>query len=302
MKKKADKSRKYIFLNIRTEILIGLSFVVLILGLYINVRGHNFIIFDDNIYITENPQVQSGINSDAVGWAFGLKENTPMYWHPLTWISHMLDVQIYGLHPGMHHIVNLIFHLLNSVMLFYVLKRMTGEIWKSAIVALLFAVHPLNVESVAWIAARKNVLSTFFWMLTILFYVRYTEKQDVKIYVLALMIFSLGLLAKPMLMTLPFVLLLLDVWPIKRLQIKSFGAYDNKKTKHEINHEGDKKESNLHVVLEKIPFIVIALIVTYIAALSMRQSNIYISFESVPLKLRFENSLVSYILYIYKMI
>ncbi|MBW2182044.1 MAG: glycosyltransferase family 39 protein [Deltaproteobacteria bacterium] len=302
MKTKAIKSKKYILLNIRTEILIVLSIVVLILSIYIQVRGHNFIIFDDNVYVTENLQVQSGISLDSLSWAFGLKENTPMYWHPLTWISHMLDVQIYGLHPGMHHIVNLILHLLNSVMLFYVLKRMTGEIWKSAIVALLFAAHPLNVESVAWIAARKNVLSTLFWMLTILFYVRYTERPDLKKYVLTLMVFSLGLLAKPMLMTIPFVLLLLDFWPIKRLQIRNVCAEKNEKPKPIGKREKSKVVSLPFIILEKIPFILIALIVTSIAALSMQQSNIYISFESVPLKLRVENALVSYIIYIFRMI
>jgi len=296
------KSKKNRSLGIRPEIFVTLFIVIASLSIYIQVRGHNFIIFDDNVYVTENPQVQSGISLDSLGWAFGLKENTPMYWHPLTWISHMLDVQIYGLHPGMHHIVNLILHLLNSVMLFYVLKRMTGEIWKSAIVALLFALHPLNVESVAWIAARKNVLSTFLWMTTIFFYVRYAEKQDVKTYVLALMTFSLGLLAKPMLMTLPFVLLLLDFWPIRRLQIRNICAVKNEKPKPIGKKEKSKVVSLPFIILEKVPFILIALLVTSIAALSMRQSNIFMSFESVPLKLRVENALVSYVIYIFKMI
>ena len=213
------KSRKQILLNVRSEMFIFLFLVVSILAAYLQVRNYSFNIFDDYVYVTENPHVRSGINVETIKWAFSLEEIKPMYWHPLTWISHMLDVSLYGFQSGKHHMGNLILHIFNSIMLFYVFRRMSGEVWKSAFVALLFSLHPLNVETVAWIAARKNVLSTFFWMTTILFYIRYTECPNLKRYVLTLIPFLLGLMAKQMLITLPFVLLLLDFWPINRLRI-----------------------------------------------------------------------------------
>lgn len=295
------KSQKRILLNIRPEMFISLFLVITLLAVYLQVRDHSFIIFDDNVYVTENPQVQSGINLDTVKWAFSLKETKPMYWHPLTWISHMLDVKMYGFIPGKHHIVNLIFHIVNSIILFDVFRRMSGEIWKSAVVALLFAIHPMNVESVAWIAARKNVLSTFFWMVTIIFYAKYTQRLDIKWYLSALAVFSLGLMAKQMLITLPFVLLLLDFWPLKRFQIK-VGRATNERENSKIMHPNDTEASLLFVILEKVPFFLIALLAIYIASVSMQQSNIFISFESIPLSLRCENALISYSVYIFKAI
>jgi tetratricopeptide (TPR) repeat protein len=285
------KSKINICLAVRAGSLVTLFLVISLLAIYSQVRSHGFSIFDDTVYVTDNLNVREGIRLESIKWAFGLEEVTPMYWHPLTWISHMIDVHLYGLHPGMHHVINLIFHLLNSIMLFHLLHKLTKDVWKSAVVALLFGVHPLNVESVVWIAERKNVLSTFFWMATILFYARYTEKPDLKKYVLTLIAFLLGLLAKPMLMTLPFVLLLLDFWPLNRLQMIK---------KWEKISTGEKKTSTAFLILEKLPFLILAASVTYIAAVSMQQSQLFISFASVPLKLRIENALVSYILYIFK--
>src|SRR5208337_4438264 len=181
----------------------------------------DFISYDDPLYVTENIHVQTGITSGAIRWAFTTGQAAN--WHPLTWMSHMLDVQLFGLNPGRHHLVNLLFHIANTLLLFFVFHRMTRAPWKSAFVAALFAIHPLHVESVAWVAERKDVLSTFFWMLTMAAYIRYVEHQRLKNYLAVLIFFVLGLMAKPMLVTLPFVLLLLDYWPLQRFDPKKSG-------------------------------------------------------------------------------
>jgi hypothetical protein len=175
----------------------------------------DFIIYDDPTYVTENIHVSRGISFDAIRWAF-----TSFYasnWHPLTWMSHMADVQFFGLNPHLHHMTNLLFHIANTLLLFFVFNRMTKAPWKSAFVAALFAIHPLHVESVAWVAERKDVLSTFFWMLAMAAYVYYVERPSFFRYSNIILLFALGLMAKPMLVTFPFVLLLLDYWPLKRM-------------------------------------------------------------------------------------
>src|SRR5438552_16430602 len=158
-----------------------------------------------------------GLTWNGVAWAFttGHASN----WHPLTWLSHMVDVQLYGMHAGGHHLTNLFFHIVNTLLLFGVLHRMTGAVGRSGFVAALFAVHPLHVESVAWVAERKDVLSTLFWMLTLWSYVSYVREPRRGRYALVLVLFALGLMAKPMLVTLPFVLLLLDYWPLDRARL-----------------------------------------------------------------------------------
>lgn len=195
--------------------------VVLMLAtfwVYAQVGGHEFVDFDDYFYITENPQVLGGITVESVKWAFtsGYASN----WHPLTWISHMLDCQLFGIDAGRHHLTSLFFHLVNTLLLFWVLKKMTAAVWPSAFVAALFALHPMHVESVAWISERKDVLSTFFWLLTIAAYIRYSQRRSAGRYLLALLLFAMGLMAKPMLVTLPFVLLLLDYWPLQRFEFQ----------------------------------------------------------------------------------
>ena len=168
----------------------------------------DFLIYDDPKYVTENGPVQSGFTIEGIHWAF-----TTLYaefWHPLTWLSHMLDVQLFGLNPRWHHLTNLLLHIANSLLLFLVFHRMTKALWQSAFVAALFALHPLHVESVAWVAERKDVLSAFFWMLTLVAYVYYAERPGFQRYLAVLLSFVLGLMAKPILVTLPFALLLLD--------------------------------------------------------------------------------------------
>src|SRR5665213_1199082 len=180
----------------------------------------DFINFDDPLYVTSNREIQHGLNARSVAWAFST--GTLGNWNPLTWFSHIMDVQFYGMKPAGHHLTNLLLHAASSVLLFLILKRMTGAMWRSALVAALFALHPLRVESVVWISERKDVLSTFFWMLTVLAYIRYTEElkagsgRSRLFYILSAAFFACGLMSKPMVVTLPFVLLLLDYWPLQR--------------------------------------------------------------------------------------
>jgi len=197
------------------SVLISAALLLVTLGLYWPVIDQDFVYFDDTRYVIENRHVHAGLDASTVQWA--LTTDTMGTWHPLTWLSHAADWSLYGSDAGGHHLTNLLLHALNVLLLFGVLRRMTGSLWASAFVALVFAVHPLNVASVAWIASRKGVLSTAFWLLTMWTYTSYARRGGVGRYALVLLAFALGLLSKPMLVSLPFVLLLLDVWPLRRL-------------------------------------------------------------------------------------
>ncbi len=281
----------------RSEFVVSLFLVVIILAAYWQLPSHEFLSFDDNEYITQNTHVHEGITWKNIAWTF--RSTDFGYWHPLTWMSHMLAFQVFGLKSGMHHLINLFLHISNTLLLFFVLKRMTGALWQSAFVAAMFALHPMNVESVAWASERKNVLSTFFWMLTILTYVRYTERPGFYRYLLILFVFALGLMAKPMLVTLPFVLLLLDYWPLCRFKlIWSRGNQDT----HTSKNTGVQRSPVLHLVLEKIPFLSLSAVCIYLSSLSIQRFGIVISTASVPMKLRIANALVSYVIYIKKMV
>lgn len=188
------------------------------LAVFWQVNQYDFINIDDEVYATENLHVRSGITLDGLRWAFST--TYAEFWHPLTWLSLMLDYQLYGLNAGGYHLTNLILHILSTLLLFWLFNRMTGMIWRSAFVAALFALHPLHVESVAWIAERKDVLSAFFFMLTLCLYVYYTEKPDIKKYLLVLFSFTCGLMSKSIVVTLPVILILLDYWPLNRFESK----------------------------------------------------------------------------------
>ena len=228
--------------------------LVLVVLAYYPVFSSHFLNYDDPSYVTSNDHVKAGITADSVKWAF-----TTFYfynWHPLTWISHMLDVQLLGLDPMWHHLVNLLFHIVNTLLVFLLFEKMTGATWESLCLAALFALHPLHVESVAWVADRKDVLSTFFWFLTMLVYLGYARRPSVVRYALCVLSFILGLMAKPMVVTLPLILLLMDYWPLGRV------------------HQGNgvsgasPKMSLSYVVLEKIPlalFSLASVMVTYLA-------------------------------------
>jgi tetratricopeptide (TPR) repeat protein len=282
-------------LKIRQDALIFLLIAVAILVVYASVGNYEFLSFDDGVYVTENPLVQRGITREGFKWAF--KFNDRGYWQPLTWISHMLDCHLFGLRAGMHHMTNLIIHMANSLLLFWVFYRMTGARWKSAFVAALFALHPINVESVAWVAGRKNLLSTFFWLVTILAYVRYCERTNYIRYVAVLIAFMLGLSTKPMLVTLPFVLLLLDYWPLGRFRFKQ--ATEGGIT---VNDGSGQRSSHakgfIWLIAEKVPFIVLSATMTILSMTSVQVYGIVVSAQTIPRSLRMTNALVSYAKYL----
>ena len=240
------------------------------------VHNFQFVNFDDHVYITDNPYVYSGLTRIGALWAFTTAYSSN--WHPLTWLSHILDCQLFNINPGRHHMVNLLFHIANTMLLFALLLQMTRKTWQSAFVAALFALHPLHVESVAWISERKDVLSTMFWFLTIIAYVSYVSHKGIIRYFLTFMLFALGLTAKPMLVTLPFVLLLLDYWPLER-----FG------------------KKNLHnLIFEKIPLFILSAVSCMVTVIVQRSGGALESTEAIPLNFRTGNALASYINYIQK--
>jgi protein O-mannosyl-transferase len=267
---------------------VGLGLALVTLALFWPVRGHDFINYDDTDYVTRNAIVQRGLTFDGLVWAFGQLHGTNTYWHPLTWLSHMLDCQLFGLKPGPHHLVNVFFHVLNAVLLLFLWHRLTGALWRSAMLAALFAWHPLQVDSVAWVAERKNLLSACFWLLTMLAYVRYAERPRPLRYTWVLILFVLGLMTKPVLVTLPVVLLLLDIWPLRRL------------------HSGESQISNLKsqitwrwLLLEKLPLLVLAIASGLITLLAHR--GLGMAQSGLALNLRVENALISYVRYVGKM-
>ena len=278
---------------------ICLTIIFMIVVVYSQVRTFDFTCFDDGGYISENVRIQNGMSWDSIIWAFGFSDDAlAFYWHPATWLSLMLDVQLFGFNAGVHHLMNVFFHMLNAALLFLVLKQMTGALWKSAFIAILFAVHPLNVESVAWISERKNVLSTFFWILSMSAYTAYARKPDFKKYLLIFAPFILGLMSKPMLVTLPFVFLLTDYWPLKRLSI-----YPSQEIQPSINNKPLFQQSSMsRLILEKIPFLLLSAIVVGISVLSVNDPHKIVSSEMVPFTLRINNAIVIYVKYIAKLI
>ena len=206
----------------RADLVILLGLAVMTLGIYAQVIGHQFITLDDPTYIRENPNVNRGVTLAGLAWAFTTFHAAN--WHPLTWISHMIDCQLFGTNAGRHLLVNTLIHAANTLLIFYFLLRTTHARWPSALVAALFALHPLHVESVAWASERKDTLSTFFGLLSLIAYVRYAEAPSISRYAWVAITLALGLLAKPMLVTWPFVMLLLDYWPLRRLGRDSIGT------------------------------------------------------------------------------
>ena len=258
-------SRKF---GILTCLLIGLA----ILGVYSQTFDYGFVSYDDDTYVSANPMVTEGFSVPRLAWAF-----TSFYaanWHPLTWISYMVDSQLFGLKPGEMHAVNVFLHLGSSILLFLFLHRATHRVWPSALVAGFFALHPLHVESVAWIAERKDVLSTFFQILTLWLYVRFTEQPRAARYAGIVLAFALSLLAKPMAVTLPFVLILLDVWPLRRFEWKRF--------------------------LEKIPLLAMSAAASIVTFFAQRSTGAVVTLDRLPFSYRLENAVDAYLRYIEK--
>jgi tetratricopeptide (TPR) repeat protein len=283
----------------KRDFLISLLLVCTTLAIFWQIVYCDFTNYDDNQYVTENRHVQNGLTSENVAWAFTSCE--PSYWMPLSWLSFMLDFELYGLNPMGYHWTNLLLHIANTLLLFLIFKRMTGAVWKSAFIAALFGLHPLNVESVAWVAERKNVLSTFFWMLTVLTYLYYVARPSLRRYLLIFFTFAFGLMAKPIIVTLPFVLLLLDYWPLQRLQSDQW-LNGNGTPRSRSQSHSRQRWSPLRLVLEKVPFFVLAAITSVLTFLVQHNSGAAKSVELFPLKDRIANALVSYVAYIGKMI
>lgn len=304
----------------RRNIVISLLLASITLALYWPLTNHDFVSYDDGIYIIENPHVNTGLSSANAAWSFqtGYAGN----WHPLTWISHMLDVQWFGLRPGWHHFVSVVFHSANTVLLFLLFIGMTGATWRSAFVAALFGWHPQHVESVAWAAERKDVLSAFFGLLTLLVYAKYVRsvegragrKSEVRssksegtpdlearngrvYYILALVFFALGLLSKPMLVTMPFLLLLLDIWPLKR--VRGDECPGEKGIDAELWKFAVRRFFRLFV--EKLPFFALTIASCVATFIAQKGGGAVVPLKVLTFTERLENAIVAYIVYLAKM-
>ncbi len=285
------------------------------LAIFWPITHHEFVNFDDTDFVTQNPHVQAGITWEGIKWAFSPHTEVARNWHPLTMLTHMLDCQLFGLNAGMHHLVTLLYHIANTLLLFLVLRKMTGALWRSAIVAMLFAIHPLHVESVAWMAERKDVLSTLFWLLVMWAYTNYSRTFAIRNYVLALVFLALGLLSKPMLVTMPFVLLLMDYWPLKRFSLTNSqkqNTIPNKKNPPPIDQSSDRPElfwraspnvgiRILQLFAEKIPFFMLVSPMIWMTFYIQKTGGAMLSTNDLTLSTRIGNALVSYCKYIIKM-
>ncbi len=291
-------------LNNKSKIgLLCTLLVLLVISVYWQVGRFEFLDWDDTIYITENSAIQSGVTYSGIKWAFSTFHATN--WHPITWLSHMLDVQLFGMDAGWHHLSSVLLHIFNTLLLFLVLTRMTGLIGRSGFVAALFALHPLHVESVAWVAERKDLLSTFFWMLTVYIYAFYIQRPELKRYLLVAVCFAIGLMAKPMLVTLPLILLLLDYWPLKRFPIR-YPVDSNAVVL-------GRQSSIAYLILEKVPLLMLSMassVITFIAqdrggaVTSINDSVAHGSVDAVAIGFgwgeRISNALLSYTSYLGK--
>jgi protein O-mannosyl-transferase len=270
--------------NVALSILLG--FVTI--ALYTTVLGHRFILWDDYAYVVNNPHIRGGLSWPTVRWAF--TTTAAGNWHPVTWLSHAFDCQLFALNPDCHHFVSVIIHALNAAILFLLLASITRRRAASLFVAALFAFHPINVQSVAWVAERKNVLSTLFFFLAIAAYAWYAQKTDWRRYLLVAVLFAVGLMAKPMVITLPFVLLLLDYWPLNRTP----GSPPSR--------IGAPQRAISKLLLEKIPLLALSAIDSRITLFAQRSEHAVRNLHEFPFAIRAENTLVSYCLYLWKMI
>lgn len=304
---------------------IGLFLAALTFAVYGQMIGHGFISFDDESYITQNPIVQRGLSMDGLAWAFS---SPHVYnWHPLTWLSHMVDVQLFGLKAGGHHLMSLLFHIVNTLLLFLILRAMTGSLWRSAAVAALFALHPLHVESVAWASERKDLLSTLFLLLTLWFYLQYVQQPGFRRYWPVLLFYTACLLTKQMAVTLPLLLLLLDYWPLGRLlpadaapaipptPEASPGGKTRKRKKNRtalpaavlnrrerIAPSGVVWRRLIPLVREKLPLFALAAAASIMIFLVQTETGIVKSAIQYPLSARMENAVFSYAAYLVKTI
>lgn len=301
--------------NIHRELLVCLLLAVVTAALFWPVRRHDFINYDDQHYVTKNPHVQAGLTKEGIGWAFGkLTGDNHTYWHPITWLSHMLDCELFHRadgtpDAGKHHLVNVFFHVLNTLLVFIVLTKLTGGVWRSAMVAALFAWHPLQVGTVAWIAERKNVLGTFFGLLAMLLYVFYAQRARSQTssskagswmyYILAIVLFALSLMCKPILITLPCVLLLIDFWPLRRVPSSKVLAHVHQVQSASSPHdEVNVMQRLVALLLEKLPFFALAAVSSWITIKSHQKLDLISSHFTWGQRL--SNTVVGYWQYVRK--
>jgi len=260
----------------RLKAAICAALAVITVAAYWRVLGAMCVVLDDGAYLFQNPMVLDGLKLHRIAQAFTIFHSGN--WHPLTWMSHMTDCQLYGPNAMGHHLTSLLFHAANAILLFLVLAKITGSTWRSAFVAALFAIHPLHVESVAWISERKDVLSTFFWMLTMWAYVSYVRRPGAARYALMVVFYALGLMSKPMLVSLPLVLLLLDVWPLGRADLR------------------------WRLVWEKSPLFAMSAASCVVTMLAQRSGGAVVTLDALPLSIRIANAAIAYTGYIQKML
>lgn len=277
----------------RTVFTVLVALCVVTLVVFSRLHTAEFLGYDDGIYVTENPHVTNGLTWAGMRWAM---TKADLNWHPLTWLSHMLDCQLFGLTPGAHHLTSVLLHVGNSALLAYVLLRLTSALWPSSCVAALFALHPLHVESVAWISERKDLLSTGFWFLAILAYLRYTERPNHRRYAVVCLCMILGLMSKGMVVTLPLTLLLLDYWPLQRWPAPRGGgtAADSPPMPDRV--------CAWSLLREKLGLFLIAFAGSAVQIISQRSGGAIRSLDEVPVPLRLANAVVSYAVYAWKMI
>ncbi len=291
----------------RYDLYVSLSLLMLTLVVYFQVHNFDFVNFDDRETIIGNTHIRDGITLAGLSWAF-----TSAYaanWFPVTWISHMLDFQLFGLDSGWHHLTNVAIHLASTALLFAALKRMTQKLWESAFVSFVFALHPLHVESVAWVTERKDVLSAFFWILTIWLYLDYVDRPGPRRYLLAMGAFCLGLMSKQMLVTLPFALLLLDYWPLKRVRRGDWQAEPpappRQGTQSQSGGTGafacqtsPSTTSIGRLMVEKIPFLALSAAVSLVTYKVQHAAGAVTALDSIPLATRAGNAVISYVAYL----
>src|SRR5438552_2114362 len=274
----------------RITIVVYLFLVATSLAVFGQTIRYDFVNFDDDLYVYNAPAIQAGLTVKGLALAFTSPH--ARNWHPLTTISHMLDCQLYGLNAGGHHAANVLLHTIAVLLLFEVLRQMTGAVWKSAAVAALFAVHPLHVESVAWVSERKDVLSAVFFLLMLAAYVRYTRAPSIRRYLAVAVLFAGGLLSKPMLVTAPVILLLLDYWPLRRFEQPST------KERNKISKFGSQLRVTRGLFLEKLPLLILSAgscVITFV--LQKRAAG---AIPPLPLLWRVQNAVASYVIYVWK--
>jgi protein O-mannosyl-transferase len=283
----------------RQTLVLGLLLFVASLALYSPVGRHPFVNYDDDRYVSDNAHVRDGFSWESVKWAFTSYDESN--WHPVTWLSHMLDCQLFHLNPAGHHYTNAVLHALNAVLLFWILYSATRLAWRSSMVAAIFALHPINVESVAWVAERKNLLSLFFFLLALGAYRWYVIKPRIGRYSVVAAVFALGLMAKPQVVTLPFVLLLWDYWPLQRTGSFAGGRGAKEKLNRTvIGKQSLPTQSWLWLTLEKFPLLALCVVSSILTLKAQNAAGAVTSFNRYPLSIRLDNAVVAYARYLGK--